>query len=307
MRRLSCVHRLSLVFPLLLCISGTAFALDSRRALPRFNHEAWLTENGSPQTAGWRGIVPLRSTRGDVERLIGKPNIEYGLYDIANERVRISYSGDPCSEGLQGAYKVPRDTVVSIDVTPQNTVRLADLRLDPGKYQRTAGRPERDHSLYRNEEEGVTYLVSEGGGAESGVVQRIHYGPAAKDAHLRCPTPPTEQAAGAGCSGVKQAGDVTRRTGDLCPTILIGGPSGDKRRGQRHSYTATLAGLDARLGPTYKWGVSAGAIVSGQGTYAIEVDVSRAGGKPIIVTLEVGGVIPKGCQKVVCYATECPK
>src|SRR5688500_19886054 len=49
MRRLSCVHWLSLVFPLLLSSSWTTFALDSRRELSQFNHEVWLTEHGLPQ------------------------------------------------------------------------------------------------------------------------------------------------------------------------------------------------------------------------------------------------------------------
>jgi len=32
-----------------------------------------------PQKSGWRGIVPLHSTRADVERLIGKPNFQDDL------------------------------------------------------------------------------------------------------------------------------------------------------------------------------------------------------------------------------------
>ena len=51
MRRLNYVHWLSLLFLLLLSISGTILALDSRRELSQFNHEVWLTENGLPQKA----------------------------------------------------------------------------------------------------------------------------------------------------------------------------------------------------------------------------------------------------------------
>lgn len=49
MRRLRCVHWLSLVFPLLLGSIATTFALDSQRELSQLNHEVWLTENGLPQ------------------------------------------------------------------------------------------------------------------------------------------------------------------------------------------------------------------------------------------------------------------
>jgi ligand-binding sensor domain-containing protein/signal transduction histidine kinase len=43
------IQRLSLAFFLLLCGSGTAFALDSQRDLSRYGHDVWLTENGLPQ------------------------------------------------------------------------------------------------------------------------------------------------------------------------------------------------------------------------------------------------------------------
>lgn len=136
--------------------------------------------------SGWRGIVPLHSTRADVERLIGKPNFKYDLYDIGNERVDIMYSSDPCTQGLQGSYTVPRDTVIRISVVPQNQLRFSDLRLDLGKYKKTEDAPEQHHAVYKNEEQGITYVVYEGNGGGSGVVQRILYGATAKDCHLRC-------------------------------------------------------------------------------------------------------------------------
>ena len=49
MRRSGCVHLVNLLFSLLLCVCGTAHALDSSRELSQFGHEVWLTENGLPQ------------------------------------------------------------------------------------------------------------------------------------------------------------------------------------------------------------------------------------------------------------------
>jgi hypothetical protein len=43
------------------------------------------------QAKEWRGIVPLKSTRADVERLLGKPNGP-GRYEFENERAYIDYA-----------------------------------------------------------------------------------------------------------------------------------------------------------------------------------------------------------------------
>jgi hypothetical protein len=40
----------------------------------------------------WRGIVPLKSTRADVERLLGRPG-EHGRYQFDKERAYIEYCG----------------------------------------------------------------------------------------------------------------------------------------------------------------------------------------------------------------------
>jgi hypothetical protein len=47
----------------------------------------------------WRGIVPLRSTRADVVRLLGKPN-ELGRYEVNGERADIIYSDDHARGGI---------------------------------------------------------------------------------------------------------------------------------------------------------------------------------------------------------------
>jgi hypothetical protein len=46
--------------------------------------------------APWRGIVPLKSSRSDVERLLGNPSSTksrfYVIYSLKDEEVRIDYS-----------------------------------------------------------------------------------------------------------------------------------------------------------------------------------------------------------------------
>lgn len=139
----------------------------------------------TPQAKEWRGIVPLHSTRTDVERLLGKPNAKYDRYDFDNERVDITYSRHSCAEGAQ--WNVPRDTVTQIRISPKQKLRLADLQLDLSKYKKVNDPHVQVHTIYWNEEEGIQYVVFVGGGEDDGMILEIYYEPATTDASLRCP------------------------------------------------------------------------------------------------------------------------
>jgi hypothetical protein len=131
----------------------------------------------------WRGIVPLHSTRADVERLLGPPNIEDSEYDIDGERAVISYSAQGCEEGLPGGWNVPPNTVVNISVSSTNDLRLAELAdvLVPGKnYEQIYG-TDTPHVDYVDVQEGLRYSTIDGS------VQAISYfGSEADDKKLRC-------------------------------------------------------------------------------------------------------------------------
>lgn len=149
---------------------------------------ALLPVAGRTRAKEWRGVVPLRSTRADVERLIGKPHlksgnpdIKYGLYDFEDERVDILYSNKPCTRGAQGSWNVPPDTVISIRIVPKKEVRFSDLQLDVSKYKISDGGHVPGYTYYTNEEEGIRFEVVKG------EITSISYFPSAKDNHLRCP------------------------------------------------------------------------------------------------------------------------
>src|ERR1700720_1961854 len=51
------------------------------------------------QSNAWRGLVPLRSTRADVERLLGPPMVLVAgsySYETKEEKVRVLYSEGSC-------------------------------------------------------------------------------------------------------------------------------------------------------------------------------------------------------------------
>ena len=96
-----------------------------------------LVSLSSASAKSWRGIEPIHSTRADVERLLGAPNVkklEFSwVYDFPEERASIHFSsGAPCEEGLADGWKVPKDTVIYIEIIPKTETKWAEVRT-PGK------------------------------------------------------------------------------------------------------------------------------------------------------------------------------
>lgn len=85
-----------------------------------------LTPRGA-SAKEWRGIVPLHSTRADVEKLLG-PEVDEGLgYDIEGERVTINYGSHKCEEDLPGGWNVPPNTVIEIRLSSNKGLTMADF------------------------------------------------------------------------------------------------------------------------------------------------------------------------------------
>src|SRR5438105_4044811 len=83
----------------------------------------------------WREIIPLRSTRADVERILGKPVMDRDVYDSTDGRAIISYSaGNPCEEGVPGIGNIPRDTVIEIYITLKDYLPVSDVLVSPKDY-----------------------------------------------------------------------------------------------------------------------------------------------------------------------------
>lgn len=132
---------------------------------------------------GWRGIVPLHSTRADVERLLGLGTNECKCgYYLDDLNVFFVYSSTNCETSGSGAWDVPLDTVLGITVYPKLKPRFSDLRIDKTKFiERHDGHIENIVS-YFNEDEGLIIEVNR----ELDMVMGFYYVPAAKDQHLRC-------------------------------------------------------------------------------------------------------------------------
>jgi hypothetical protein len=131
----------------------------------------------------WRGITPLKSTKNDVERLLGKPN-QLGRYEIQNERVSITYSEGPCNSAFGALAKadceclVAKDTVLKIAITFETAVKVSELGINKSKYERTAvDAAYRPTATYSDFTVGVVYTIRESEDA----VTNIDYLPSSKD------------------------------------------------------------------------------------------------------------------------------
>ena len=132
--------------------------------------------------SGWRGIVPLHSTRGDVERLLGPGTNECKCaYYLDDVNVFLQYSSGDCKSGGSGGWNIPADTVIRFTVVPKPRPRLSDLKINESKFRRMENGHLRDVVRYVNEEQGLLIEVYEG------MVNELVYFPNAKDEHLRCP------------------------------------------------------------------------------------------------------------------------
>jgi PKD-like domain len=87
----------------------------------------------------------------------------------------------------------------------------------------------------------------------------------------------------------KRASETIRVYEYFCPSLSINCPTEIPEPGKPIIISVSVSGGDPDENPTYKWQVSAGKIISGQGTPQISVDTSGLAGQSITATVEVDG------------------
>lgn len=129
------------------------------------------------QAKEWRGIIPLKSKRADVERLLGQPN-HSGRYQYEDMRASIDYAEGKCDkDNTDCRCLVSEDTVLSIYVVLEVGLKFSTLKLDKNKYKKSVYPEDPNLAIYSNDEEGIVYTVSQ----EDDEVTAIEYLPSAKD------------------------------------------------------------------------------------------------------------------------------
>jgi hypothetical protein len=129
----------------------------------------------------WRGIVPLHSTRADVERLWGPASADDSSYEIDGGRVLFVYSSQGCQEGLPGGWNVPANTVVSISISSTKEIKLADVLVAGKTYDQFYRVHTPQLVDYVDIQEGVRYAT-----IDESVQSTTYFGSEADDKKLRC-------------------------------------------------------------------------------------------------------------------------
>ena len=147
----------------------------------------------SAQSPGWRGITPLRSTRADVERLLGEGWDKNGYY-LKDGNVFFHYTSGTCENGGSGNWNVPPNTVLSVTVYLKGQPKLSDLAIDVSNYEK---HPNIGSLVdYVNRQEGILLEVND----KDGRVQGIYYLPTEADEGRRCP----------GYDGISYSSDIPK-------------------------------------------------------------------------------------------------
>ena len=133
-----------------------------------------------PQENGWRGIVPLHSTRAQVEALIGQPLPNGRTYVLKNERVNVVYSEGSCDRD-KVEWNVPPNTVLGITIYPTKML-IKDLRVDLSQYEKDIDKQNPDLVSYINKKLGTGFRAR-----SNGEIVVIEYFPTDDNKKLRCP------------------------------------------------------------------------------------------------------------------------
>lgn len=134
----------------------------------------------SAQERGWNGILPLHSTRADVERRFGLSDDPCRcLYRTVKEMVSVEYARAPC-EGPPYGWNVPINTVLEVVVHPKIKLALTELGLDENMYVKSRDVDDPVTVYYTSVQKGVKYSV------QNGEVTSITYVPSSNEKPLRC-------------------------------------------------------------------------------------------------------------------------
>ena len=129
----------------------------------------------------WKKIELLKSTRADVEALLGQASGDYfAQYDLKEGNLFIEYSSGPCRSDRKGGWNVPENVVVKISFVPRQKRKVAELKLESKKFRRVVDQHVLGVIYYVNDEDGVSYEIQEG------KVEAVNYDPPKRYDNLYC-------------------------------------------------------------------------------------------------------------------------
>jgi len=206
---------------------------------------------GTVEARGWRGIVPLHTTRSQVEQLIGPPTEENSPYSVVyktpNETALIYYAnGRPCGIGEKySQWRVASNTVVEIVISPMSGSPLSQLTIDESRYKKfIVGHLSETRYVNAHEGEALTVLGNE--------VRSVDYFAAVDDSGLECSGLPKRDPTN--CEFVPDAFDSLGEMGVKLENSLLDNFHFALSQKKATAYLIAYAGLRARPSEAKKRG-----------------------------------------------------
>ena len=122
------------------------------------------SSRGQSLEDGWLGILPLVSTKKDVEKKLGRPEIdENGYHGFRHDGmfIQVDYAVGPCQADRRGrgSLNVPKDTVRGYLVWFHREFKLSDLKWSKGLYDKQVDPHAWKQVLYVNYKDGISLHV----------------------------------------------------------------------------------------------------------------------------------------------------
>ncbi len=144
----------------------------------------------------WARVVPLKSTRTDIEQIFGTPvKQDFGnsTYQSDSAMIRVLYSTGPC-KGIEKGWIVPADTALLMVFSPNHEIRISADEFKNKKVIQYGG-------TWLLQAEGMAYELDYGVDDKEGrliqnVIKRVSIMPKESHNSLRCKGFPTYHPAG---------------------------------------------------------------------------------------------------------------
>lgn len=223
----------------------------------------------------WRGIVPIRSSREDIVRLLNqcRDATQDCAFELGNEQVRIVFSGG--HSDIECAKELPAGKVLLIEVKLKRPSRLAEYANDLKNFRAfdpsfPAGQ---GYKGYIDDNEGLILNTYQG------KIIQIDYLASSEDRYL--------------CPAYYENPESFIHVGLFrrCPPMSIRCP------GTAHSGDKITVSSETDVDSAqFRWEATAGKIVSGQGTRSIVIDTTGLAGRVFTVTVSLGGSCQSSCS-----------
>jgi len=222
----------------------------------------------SAKAKEWRGLIPLRSTRADVIRLLNQcsDQREACRFSLEGDNIYILFAAGLPADYSECAKRLSSDTIVFIQVEPRRPLKFKEFHLRNREYEsfNPSDPFRRGFQGFRTPD---GFVIR----ADKGQIDRLIYIASESDKSL-CP------------KYYENPESFVAVIFNHYDTMTIDGPETIKA-GERLTLVA-YANINDKSG--YTWTVNSGRILSGQYTTQIVIDTEGLAGQKIVVSAEIG-------------------